>query len=330
MVGEKKGRENASGIFWVEMQSRHRVFWALTYDHPKNVLVMMKFWGVLAAFTCLLASGHTQGPSVLVLRGDSFRWGKTSSSGCQTWNTQAVKNQLHTLESMERFVIEPLHDHFHAVLVTGLVYACKENQQINDFFQDRSKVVKNAVHIHEVQRQRNVSQRTLFRTALSEAASRHRSASFFMVVRLDQTFGENVVPTADWQNSALLPWANSGSPPDQIFGFGRNILSKAMQVLAIHDTNVSHVRYSHVDVNHTYTDGTIQRFFQGPLEALGVPIGYLFPEMRGLRGSCTTRPQNPLPYADCFRCTAPFCLPNSSRCTQKDMLRPSKHCDDLS
>ena len=59
--------------------------------------------------------------AVVALRGDAFRFGHNSKQGCVHVN-QSYANQLWQVESIKRYVIEPLRAAGYAVAVTGVVY----------------------------------------------------------------------------------------------------------------------------------------------------------------------------------------------------------------
>ena len=59
--------------------------------------------------------------AVVALRGDAFRFGHSSKKGCVHVN-QSYSNQLWQVESIKRYVIEPLRAAGYAVAVTGVVY----------------------------------------------------------------------------------------------------------------------------------------------------------------------------------------------------------------
>ena len=262
------------------------------------------------------------GPAVLVLRGDSFRAGATGSTGC-VLSDQPVRNQLKTLESIEQFLVAPLLAYFRTVLVTGLVYRCEANSRILNFFAGNASAAS-AVHVRETTRgAANVSQRTLFRLALSEAATRHPHAEFYLVTRLDQTLGEAIAPpTEAWSRSMLQPWGNGNA--DQIFGFGRAVVGAALEELAAHDINVSAWTAAEADRLAPRAWGDMQKFMQPEFEARHIPVDLLFPHRHG-KGDCRSRPGNPLPYVDCWRCGAPFCLPSSTYCAQAGLKGPFKN-----
>ena len=174
----------------------------------------------LAALLALLAPAAPRAPdgaaarAVVVLRGDSFRSGPTGTTGCDL-SPQSVQNQLHQLRSVGRCLAAPLLAAFGAVAVTGLVYECAANDRIVEFFErwltaggddgggrndsggasdaatGAAAGAGAAVAVRATPRGRaDVSQRTLFRRALAEAARRHPRALFFLVTRLDITYGE--------------------------------------------------------------------------------------------------------------------------------------------
>ena len=261
------------------------------------------------------------GPAVLVLRGDSFRAGVTGSTGC-VLSDQPVRNQLKTLESIEQYLVAPLLAYFETVLVTGLVYRCEANLRIVEFFGGNASAAA-SVHVRETVRgAANVSQRTLFRMALSEAAARHPHAEFYLVTRLDQTFGEAIAPpTEAWSRSMLQPWGNGVA--DQIFGFGRAVVGAALEELAAHDVNVSAWTAAQAELTPRAW-GDMQKFMQPEFEARQIPVGLLYPHRHG-KGDCRSRAGSPLPYVDCWRCGAPFCLPGSTYCAQMGLKGPFKN-----
>ena len=252
--------------------------------------------------------------AVLVLRGDSFRAGPHLAPGCR--KAQLVTaNQLHALESMERNLVRPMEEAGYETSVTGLVYNCSLNGEIERFWRASGRDYSVAYVARGAR-----TQRTLLRLALAAAA--RIPAALYCVARLDITFGAPVVPGDDWSDAVAVPWLPrdpmSGKAPDQIYYVGHSRVDAVLSVLARFDSNVSEACSESAQTVsprggpnfHGACDCT-QRLFLGPLARDGVRLRAIYPDAP-TAGSCDRRRGRPGPFADCGRCAAAYCLRNST------------------
>ena len=74
---------------------------------------------------CVLVDRASAFSAVVVLRGDSFRFGTRGDPGCQLHDA-SVANQMHQLGSVLEYLIEPLARRDGAeVHVTGVIYSAR-------------------------------------------------------------------------------------------------------------------------------------------------------------------------------------------------------------
>ena len=143
---------------------------------------------------CVLVDRASAFSAVVVLRGDSFRFGTRGDPGCQLHDA-SVANQMHQLGSVVEYLIAPLARRDGAeVHVTGVIYSCAMNDRIEALLRQSAWVASST--LKQIARDARVSQRTAFRLALEHARALHPRAAFYLVTRLDITYGTPVAPAA--------------------------------------------------------------------------------------------------------------------------------------
>ena len=297
---------------------------------------------VLLALACRAESAGDGAPSapspeaVVVLRGDSFRFGINGQSGCVA-ATQAIANQLHQLRSIDRFVAAPLVRLDLKVRVGGLLYNCSLNGRVRAHF-ERSDLYAKPVRVIEEARGRPKAQRITTARALAGALESWPRAELFVVSRLDVTYAWSLFPPPESAGarerrpacaratSLCVPWlvGESSQPPDQVFAIGRSVVDEVIRVLVrfsdpcpVRDRracmrNLTDPGPTEARPAHYVSD--MQRHFQAPLEEQGLKVDGLF-QFGGV-GSCQQRETTweSAPFTDCARCVSPACLPDSTLC----------------
>lgn len=125
--------------------------------------------------------------AVVALRGDAFRFGHNSKQGCVHVN-QSYANQLWQVESIKRYVMEPLRAAGYAVAVTGVVYAGCDAAWTRAIAAALAPASDATRIDFALPRRDEHQQRVVFALAVDHAFRLHPDAAFVVVSRLDVTY----------------------------------------------------------------------------------------------------------------------------------------------
>ena len=125
--------------------------------------------------------------AVVALRGDAFRFGHNSKQGCVHVN-QSYANQLWQVESIKRYVIEPLRAAGYAVAVTGVVYEGCDAAWTRAIAAALAPASDATRIDFALPRRDEHQQRVVFALAVDHAFRLHPDAAFVVVSRLDVTY----------------------------------------------------------------------------------------------------------------------------------------------
>ena len=125
--------------------------------------------------------------AVVALRGDAFRFGHNSKQGCVHVN-QSYANQLWQVESIKRYVIEPLRAAGYAVAVTGVVYEGCDAAWTRAIAAALAHASDATRIDFALPRRDEHQQRVVFALAVDHAFRLHPDAAFVVVSRLDVTY----------------------------------------------------------------------------------------------------------------------------------------------
>ena len=125
--------------------------------------------------------------AVVALRGDAFRFGHNSKQGCVHVN-QSYANQLWQVESIKRYVIEPLRAAGYTVAVTGVVYEGCDAAWTRAIAAALAPASDATRIDFALPRRDEHQQRVVFALAVDHAFRLHPDAAFVVVSRLDVTY----------------------------------------------------------------------------------------------------------------------------------------------
>lgn len=237
--------------------------------------------GVASSSSSLLGRGvrahlASHWPSVLVtLRGDSFRgysemgcglarkWSEVPLCAAGACKASMRSREMHTMRSLRTFIVEPLQRQGYEVAVTGLLYNCSLNAELEAFW--------NSLTFRSIAKLANSRQSGTMLHAVHHAIAVAPKADYHIIVRTDQTYALPI-PTGAWRlgrvlfadGNSLLE-AKAPASADQVHVVGREAMPSFVAAL---EATVAK-RFPHLHFLHRHH---LLR---------NVTIRALFPEVRG-------------------------------------------------